>query len=89
MLTGYLAQLGEHLFDVQEVGGSIPSVPTTQKINPEFRIFSLLRARLEENRKWINNYSVFRISFLSLPFQEIEINNKLSYNLYHASVVQW
>ncbi len=27
-IPGHLAQLGEHLFDVQKVGGSIPSVPT-------------------------------------------------------------
>ena len=37
--TGHLAQLGEHLFDVQKVGGSIPSVPTIKKITPQLRCF--------------------------------------------------
>ena len=30
---GHLAQLGEHLFDVQKVIGSIPIVPTTRQYN--------------------------------------------------------
>ena len=37
--TGHLAQLGEHLFDVQKVGGSIPSVPTIKKITPQLNLF--------------------------------------------------
>ncbi len=32
---GYLAQLGEHLFDVQKVGGSIPSVSTNLMDNDD------------------------------------------------------
>ena len=38
---GYLAQLGEHLFDVQKVGGSIPSVPTKMTITWNSRFFCL------------------------------------------------
>ena len=31
---GCLAQMGEHLFDVQKVGGSIPSAPTRYPTKP-------------------------------------------------------
>ena len=42
--VGYLAQLGEHLFDVQKVIGSIPIVPTNLKIISLFcRDFLLFR----------------------------------------------
>ena len=50
-IPGCLAQLGEHLFDVQEVTGSIPVAPTSRIWMPcEYTAFSL---PLDKRREFI------------------------------------